>query len=185
MRYLIGFFLFLGLFGAPVFSQDAKVIKLDVKEASQAKQLYQNLQSAQKEWDAFQNSIKETHLVVPESDPDKGYLVVSGIFTEQNVVCTAGDKVKTVVKCAAGIEEEEKPEYKYTRRGWENGFSFSEDFLYIVPKAQEGAVGNSTCSPASGGRLSCTTPTFLYNSSGTGYTPYAIISGDGVSTVAN
>jgi hypothetical protein len=147
MRYLIGFFLFFGLFSVQNYAQEAKVIKLDKVEATQAKQLYQNLQSAQKEWDAFQKGIKETHLTVPEGDPEASNVIIGGMLVINGagtITCAFGGSCVTTEPCDNGkggklenCTPAPKEPTKYERRGWENGFQFDESFEYIVPQATQ------------------------------------------------
>jgi hypothetical protein len=131
MRFVIGFCLLCTLFPVLAFSQEAKVIPLDRKEAAEAKQLYQNLQSAQKEWDAFQNAIRETYLIVSEAPVD-------------SIVCDNG-KGGRLENCTSASPF--TPKHESIREGWQNGFTFDSDFLYIVPKTQTGNSNSQICIP--------------------------------------
>lgn len=84
------------LISIPVFAQSAKVIQLDTADAAEAKQVYQQMQDAQKAWNDIQKRIASK-------------------YVEERFVAQTGTKLTK------------------NKKGWENGFNFSEDFKSIVP----------------------------------------------------
>lgn len=107
MKKLVLALVFL-LTGGVIYSQTAKVLTLKPNDAAEARALWERLQSAQKDWDAFNTRIGEDYL-----NGDCG--VVTG--TTGSITLWYNGK---------------PPGCKLS--GWENGFTFSEDFKTIVPK---------------------------------------------------
>ena len=130
------------LLAVPVQAQDAKVIELKSTDAFSAQKVYDALRKAEKDRDEFEAFIKKTYLVVEEGDADKGSTIVgeSGAWTMGcNAIAFANQPIADYDKCKQAEAEWEKvhnprPKYQYYRAGWENGFVFSRDFRFLVPK---------------------------------------------------
>jgi len=108
------------LFAIPLAAQDARVLPLSPVDAQTAKAKYEALQKAQKDWDDFQEKIKQDYLVVPKGDPEAGNTIASGGLTPWAGISYSDGSyvVKTM----------------FERAGWENGAVFTKDFRFLVPK---------------------------------------------------
>jgi hypothetical protein len=111
------------------FAQTAKVVPLKHVDHEEVKAKWEVLQKAQKEWDTLKNRIQKDYLEVSENDPDRSYTVIAG---EINNTACAGSTVEEpaeVVPCPKNV----KPELKYYRKGFENGFEFDSSLGFLVP----------------------------------------------------
>ncbi len=125
-------------------AQEARVISLESKDTTVAREAWENLQHAQATWAHLQEVLRDKYTVVPEGDKDASNTVISsglignstscGIFLNVNKDQTVS-ALTDIEKCRAeqGKYHKEHPSLTY-RRGWESGFEFSSDFKYIVPK---------------------------------------------------
>lgn len=135
-----------------VSAQEARVIELSKNDTYDVQQAWLNLQSAQRQWDAVQQRVTDKYLRVPYGDKDEGREVVggalsitSGTFTMGNVLWSSGSSVEPTPKEQAALElaaqeaakerEDRRRHAMYERKGWENGFTFTDDFRFIVPKS--------------------------------------------------
>jgi len=106
------------LFAIPLAAQDARVLPLSPVDAQTAKAKYEALQKAQKDWDDFQEKIKQDYLVVPKGDPEAGNTISSGGLTFGRAFHISDGSYPTM----------------FERAGWENGAVFTKDFRFLVPK---------------------------------------------------
>lgn len=121
------------LFAIPLAAQDARVLPLSPVDAQTAKAKYEALQKAQKDWDDFQEKIKQDYLVVPKGDPEAGNTIASGGLTSWAGISYSDGSY--VVKSAVEKENDErKHPTMFERAGWENGAVFTKDFRFLVPK---------------------------------------------------
>lgn len=102
------------LFAGTVFAQTANVIELDPPDTARAQKAWDALQKAQAEWDATRDSVGLRYAVTPGASI---FSLNCGPIRDGGITC------------------------QHTRPGFENGFEFSKDFKYIVPKA----AAPSTC----------------------------------------
>ena len=120
----------------PAQAQDARVIQLKDTDAFTAQKVYDALRKAEKDRDEFEAFIKKTYLVVDEDDPDASHTSVSMYWTlgSSGTSCGVIDSFgfAKAVPCDDAPKSPRKP--KYYRAGWENGFLFSRDFRFLVPK---------------------------------------------------
>ncbi len=130
------------------YAQEAKVISIERKDSEIAGEAWKNLQHAQKTWDHVQEVLRDKYTVVPEGDKDASNTVISSSLVGTNATIFCADQIlsmsgtqlvskEELAKCHGEQEKERKarpPSMTY-RRGWENGFVFSSDFKYIVPKS--------------------------------------------------
>ena len=107
------------------FAQTAKVVPLKPADHEEVKAKWEALQKAQREWDTLKNRIQKDYLEMSENDPDRSYTVIAG---EINNTACAGSTVE-VVPCPKNV----KPELKYYRKGFENGFEFDSSLSFLVP----------------------------------------------------
>jgi hypothetical protein len=155
-----------------VWAQDAKVIELTPADAVKAEQVYQAKQKADQAWKDEQKELAERYTVVDEKDSDASNTLVDSIFGTVSGVasiqppCFAGtsdpnykcpDTIGTNChqeatnppgQTVCGPTETpapSKPFVHYYRQGWQNGFDFSKDFRFIVPKPDE--APKNTCPP--------------------------------------
>lgn len=156
----------LALFLFPIicFAQDAKVIELKPADAAMLKAKHDALQAAQKAYDDAQKEITHQYLEVGDGDPDAGSFISIGGLTGSNLAgsitfitgpCNrlqvgASDAHCLQAKTPTEEEkkqnekraEEERRQYRYQRKGWENGFQSSPDFRFIVPKPYQQPAAN-------------------------------------------
>ena len=92
-----------------VFAQTANVIELSATDTAKAQKAWDVLQKAQAEWNGLQEEIKQkyTFNTSQKDDPNCLGATVNGKY------------------------------YGCPKKGFENGFEFSKDFRFIVPKAAE------------------------------------------------
>jgi len=144
-------FVFALLIVAGLGAQEAKVLPLKSDDSFEAKEAWYKLQDAQKEWDAVQSKVKEKYLLVPYGDKEAGNEILEPcsisnpcLSSSTNVFTLTGRthqlsaveeeaKAKREEQYRKEAEENRKTAH-YQRKGWENGFQFSSDFKYIVPK---------------------------------------------------
>lgn len=141
------------LVAAVLQAQEAKVISLQEKDSRIAKEAWENLQQAQQTWEHVQDLLNQKYLQVPWDDPQRGNHEIANnvwpAYSGLNWVSTVSDchvlqlNPQTDERKARCSKEEaqERLAYdearkkaRYYRQGWENGFQFSYDFKYIVPK---------------------------------------------------
>jgi hypothetical protein len=130
MRKILGLVVLL-LAGYGVNSQEAKVIALDSWDADQAHGAYMRLLAARKDWDDAQDRIIERYLRVGYGDPEAGMEAYSPVITNNGITWSLSDHI-TQKDLDKEVNRQKKASYH--RKGWENGFVFSGDFKFIVPK---------------------------------------------------
>ena len=104
-RYIV--MLILVLITTSLFGQNAKVVPLSEKDAIRAASLYKTMKDAEKAWEDFQTEVRENYLVV-----------------KPNKTCSWEH---TCTDCIS-VCNRYKDGFNF------GGFSFSEDFKFIVPK---------------------------------------------------
>ena len=147
-------------------SQTARVIELKPEDAQMVKSACEKLDAAQKAYDDAVDRVRQEYTVVLEGDPDAGatwvadkdesgflvgsgttkWVTVGGYLTwRDDDPCTRSlESVACLtnrLRDAKALEAEgKKPKPRirghYKRRGWENGFEFTPDFRFIVPKPE-------------------------------------------------
>jgi len=139
-----------------VHCQEAHVVALTPADASSAKITWEQLQAAQKAWDAEQKRIALKYLIVTPHDPEATSTKFDEpIFpTSATITITSSDHVHTSLDTPpdelARQEAEHRAEvYRQSklnrkRRGFDDNcstcipkFQFSHDFKYIVPPKPE------------------------------------------------
>jgi hypothetical protein len=88
-----------------VVGQEARVIALKSEDAAHVRCTWERLQKAQKEWNEVLEQTQNDYILVPIKDKDASQSVLR--MQDMN---------------------------RTYRSGWENGFQFSSDFKYLVPK---------------------------------------------------
>ncbi len=141
MKSLVVVLLLAG-FSLSALGQTAKVIQLSPEDAAQAKSLYAQQAAIQKKIDALNDKITTQY--------------TSEAVPEGNCIATAyGSWVFSGPCSGMGAPTSS------VKPGWENGFEFSEDFKFIVPKPIPPQT-LSNCSLSSGcityGGMYTTTP---------------------------
>jgi hypothetical protein len=145
------------------YGQEAYVVQLSPVDATQARQTWDALQTAQKNWEATQNGIALKYLIVDPKDPDAS----EQPYTPIGALLTTGSAMGCIIISSEGSLDcsnqkteldkegvERKKEYareKRQRRGFQSdienklpSFEFSHDFRYIVPAK---AAAKSATSP--------------------------------------
>lgn len=106
------------IFATAAFPQSANVIQLAPEDASSVRKAYVELQNAQRHWDDIKFIIDSKYVLFSNcSSPDRQSL------SDGVVLCGTPSRVT----------------------GFENGFEFSKDFRFIVPKQSSG-VTHAPCS---------------------------------------
>lgn len=141
------------LLSSSCWAQDAKVLALSPVDAQQAQAKYQALQRAQKEWDSFQERIKQDYLIVPKGDPEAGNVMPSffrlpscttsstaTINLDNGMTSTIPGEKEAISECEENANKVDKKNERehptmYQRVGWEQGFTFTKDFKFLVPAA--------------------------------------------------
>lgn len=104
------------------YSQTAQVIQLSSQDSAEAKSSYQAMKDAEKKWEDFQDQISKKYVRSTNA---------------QTAECwTIGSGTTAYLSC---------PSLNYYLPGWENGFEFTKDFGFLVPK-QEPKSTRTTCS---------------------------------------
>ena len=104
------------LLSIAAFTQAGKVLELDLADAKEAKSAYDDMTRANKRMADFNQRMREKYLVVKDGSDS----AASNIAT-----CLTG----TANGCA------------YYRKGWENGFEYSDDFRFMVPSPYKPPTG--------------------------------------------
>lgn len=146
--------LFVLLVTCSAFAQEGRVIQLEPQDAKEAKEIYNNMQKAEKAWADFQSTLREHYLTVSSDDPEKGYSISlgSGVVITSTTGCFRTITISSgvVSPVCSQLEEEaerdrlreQEKKQKYTRSGWEGEFIFSKDFKFILPAPLEFHNGN-------------------------------------------
>lgn len=136
-----------------VESQEAKVIALDPVDSHVANEAWDNLQQAQKTWTDVQKLMTEKYLRVGYRDKEAGGEIYEGLTGSASFISSGNTVIWSsgsgIPRTKAQVDKDERDyqerirKAKYYRRGWEDGFQFTSDFRYIVPKAAETPKQNS------------------------------------------
>jgi hypothetical protein len=141
------------LLSGTVGAQSANVLELSSYHSQRALTAWKSLQKAQADWDAVNDEIKEAYTLVKSGDPDAGSMSTAvnvgavSLWTNSTLGCfpvigedrscpkeSAEDKAKRERESADWSDKH----LRFYRRGFENGFDFSKDFRFIVPKVPQG-----------------------------------------------
>jgi hypothetical protein len=142
---------FLGASSLP--AQTARVIALTPADTTEVSDKYEALQRAQKDWDDLQLKIKEKYTIVSSDDKERGssysgWLIINSgaALSSGSFLIGGGDnhcetaEEKLARKKLEAKQEQDYKEYiknmRYLRLGWEDGFEFTKDFKFIVPKTR-------------------------------------------------
>ena len=150
----LGFVLLLTAIGASAQTANvsASVVALTSDDSLRVQQAHDSLLKAQKDWDAVQQYIKQTYLGVKKNDPDASESSFYIGSEDQNGLLFSGSS--EYVTCAVSFgscdEPKESPQEVAKEKAYEdaniryyrkslypfaqNGFDFSTDFKFIVPK---------------------------------------------------
>jgi hypothetical protein len=109
-----------GMLAGTLFAQSANVIELEAADAARARKAWDALQKAQAEWDDLRDQIGNKYTLTKQDDAH-----------------------------CAGITLKDKY-YGCPMKGFENGFEFSKDFKFIVPKMPPATSINTFTFPAGG-----------------------------------
>lgn len=148
---VIGLFLAVGL-GA----QEARVLTLNSGDACDAKAAWTNLQDAQKRWEEVQEHVRKKYLQVHYGDPEAGSEIV-GLTSGTGTILFSGtanftsNPTNEEVIAAAERERQRERLATYSRKGWEGGFQFTNDFKFIVPKGSWNTTATFPCGGGSTG----------------------------------
>lgn len=129
-------------------AQTARVIPLSSEDAQIARAKWDALQAAQKAWDAEQDQIAKKYTYVKRDDPDASGSMVPEAFsfsTGYATITTDGLLAVTIDPCknpktspqSCADKKKAEDAERYFRQGFESGFEFDKNFLYLVPKAPE------------------------------------------------
>jgi hypothetical protein len=138
----------IAILGLAALAQQARVISLSPEDASDVKQAWKQLQDAQRHWDFVQKKVRYHYLTVPYGSPEATSSIITDDFYENgtgigyaiatscfyNIGGTDNRESESCKKERAEREEQAK-KARYLRSGWGDGFEFTDDFKYIVPKA--------------------------------------------------
>jgi len=155
MRYI----LLTILFCLTAAGQEAYVVQLSVPDATQARETWDQLQTAKKNWEAVQKAMALKYLVVDPSDPeasDKHYVGEGLTGTANSGTLTTYLSLGSIVNLPLSAQEaarlakeedkrvEQWKREKRQRRGFESccentlpQFQFTRDFRFIVPEKVE------------------------------------------------
>jgi hypothetical protein len=136
----------IAVFGLAALAQQARVMSLSSDDASDVKKAWEQLQDAQRHWDFVQKKVRYHYLTVPYGSPEATSSVVTDDFYENGMgigftvaTCfyTIGGDSRESEACKKERAEREElaKKLRYLRQGWSDGFEFTDDFKYIVPKA--------------------------------------------------
>lgn len=144
-------------------AQSANVIEMAPADAVKAQAAWNRLQQAQKDWNMVKQKLGEQYTMVKHRD-DPGSSGVSTLIYEASGTGVSGvffGGTKTSTVCLNGAcpgpskeelakQEVERQAYndahlRYYRIGFTDGFEFSSDFKYLVPKSP--VEPHQNCSP--------------------------------------
>jgi hypothetical protein len=131
----------------PVLAQTAKVVQLSPQDAIKAKQLYDAQVAAEKAYTDFRIDIGNRYVSHEVTSP----------ATACAVIVTPGQSIDFSASCTPPkpTPDQEAASHSFQfNQGWWEGFDFSEDFKFIVPKdypkypTTSGGMGCSYVTPA-------------------------------------
>ena len=110
----------LALACVPVLAQTALVVQLSAADAAKAKQLYDSQLAAEKAYQDFQTDVGNRYV-----SHEVTATACAAICTQDGCGCTSPTPT---------LEQEKASHSFQLNRDWWQGFIFSEDFKFIVPR---------------------------------------------------
>jgi hypothetical protein len=178
------------LFCLPLAAQTAKVIPLSSADSAERKTLEDQRTAIEQKIKDFDARVQKQYTTVLEGDKDSSGsfadysgIGVTGIVHGCGMILStdpAAEKAYNV--CQRELEAERAknpppPQLMY-RRGWTNGFEYTEDFKYIVPRQSSGngnIIPYQWSCPPGGSWVSPVTTTLTYDDPPLSWTtPYPI-----------
>lgn len=128
MKFYLPLALLVAMLGGTVFAQTANVIELEPTDALRAKKAWDALQKAQGEWDTVRSAVGQKYAERPSDSVGSGHCWIT--LNDGQLHCW--------------------------HEQFENGFEFSKDFKFIVPKSGSSAtISGTITNPPSCGGNSC------------------------------
>ncbi len=114
-------------------AQTAKVVQLSPADAAEAKSLYEQKAAIEKKIADLQERI--SHQYVSDEKVYPTSICISGVSVLHPDGTTTSFPSVPCTTLKPTPEQEKASHYFTIKSGWENGFEFSDEFKFVVPKA--------------------------------------------------